>query len=77
MPSKTQALINIITSRIRSGEFPPGAKLPSGRELCEQYDVSMMVVRTAVERLRAARLITTAPGSGYYVADPLPPDRPE
>ena len=77
MPSKTDALISAITKLIRSGEYAPGDKLPSGREMCERYDVSMMVVRMAVERLRAAGLVTTTPGSGIYVADPLPPDRPE
>jgi DNA-binding GntR family transcriptional regulator len=75
MPSKTQGLIEAITARIRAGEFGPGDKLPSGRELCEEYGVSMMVVRMAVERLRAAHLIVSAPGSGYYVSGG-PSDQP-
>ena len=65
--SKIQQLIDGVTSRIESGDYPPGAKLPSGRELCQEYGVSMQTVRTAIERLKAARLIESVPGGGYYV----------
>ena len=72
MPSKTQLLMDALIARIRAGEFPPGAKLPSGAQLRVEYGVSQMTVRIAVERLRAAGWVTTAPGSGVYVSETGP-----
>jgi len=72
MPTKTQQLIDYVVERIRSGELPPGTKLPAARELRERFDVSQAVVRTAVDRLRAAGWVTTAPGAGWWVADNPP-----
>lgn len=72
--SKTQLLIDALIARIRAGEFPPGSRLPSGRELRAEYAVSQMTVRIAVERLRAAGWVITAPGAGVFVARELPPD---
>jgi GntR family transcriptional regulator len=66
--SLTQRLIDDIETRIRSGELPPGAKLPSGRLLREQHGVSQMTVRIAIERLRAAGWVVTVPGAGVYVS---------
>ena len=72
MPTKTQLIINDVTARIRSGEWPPGTKLPSAREVRDTYGVSQMTVRTAIERLRGAGWVTTAPGAGWWVADSPP-----
>lgn len=69
VPSKTQRLIDDISAQIRSGVLKPGDKLPSGREMRDQYGVSQMTVRMAIERLKAAGLVTTTPGAGAYVAD--------
>ena len=69
MPSKTQLLMDALIARIRIGEFPPGAKLPSGAQLRAEYGVSQMTVRIAIERLRAAGWVTTTPGSGVYVSE--------
>ncbi|WP_240944160.1 GntR family transcriptional regulator [Micromonospora thermarum] len=37
--TKKQQLIDTLTKRIESGEYQPGAKLPSGTELCAQFGV--------------------------------------
>lgn len=68
MPSKVQTIIDEVQARIRSGEWPPGTKLPSARELRERYGVSQMTVRTAVDRLRIAGWVVTSPGAGWWVA---------
>lgn len=73
MPSKTQTLIDYVIERIRSGEWPPGTKLPSARELREQHGVSQQVVRVAVDRLRLGGWVETSPGAGWWVA-PNPPE---
>lgn len=72
VPTKTQLLMDDVTARIRSGQWPPGTKLPSAREMRRQFGVSQMTVRMAVERLRAAGWVTTAPGAGWWVADNPP-----
>jgi len=72
MPGKIETVIADVRARIRSGAYPPGLKLPSGREMCVQYGVSQMTIRTAVERLRAQGWVVSTPGSGVYVADNPP-----
>ncbi|MFG1674382.1 GntR family transcriptional regulator [Micromonospora sp. NPDC049282] len=64
--TKKQRLIDTLTERIESGGYPPGAKLPSGTELCAEFDVSRQVVRSAVE-LKARGLVEGAPGAGVFV----------
>lgn len=68
MPSKIQTVMDDIRARIRAGEYPPGSKLPSGRELRSRYDVSQMTVRIAIERLKAEGVVVSTPGSGVYVS---------
>ena len=73
MPAKFQVVMDDVIRRIRSGDAAPGSKLPSAREMREQYAVSQQTIRTAVERLRAAGWVTTTPGAGVYVSS-SPPD---
>jgi GntR family transcriptional regulator len=54
---------------IDTGEFPPGAQLPSEAELRERYAVSRATVRKAMEDLSAAGVIRKAQGQGTYVRD--------
>ncbi|MEU8050435.1 winged helix-turn-helix domain-containing protein [Micromonospora haikouensis] len=68
--TKKQRLIDALTSRIESGDNPPGAKLPSGTELCAEVDVSRQVVRSAVDWLKARGLVEGAPGAGVFVREP-------
>lgn len=65
--TKKARLIEELKRRIESGENPPGSKLPSGRELCEEFGVSMIVVRGAIDWLKAKNMVEGAPGSGVYV----------
>ena len=74
MPGKINNVIDDVTSQIRSGALAPGAKLPSAREMRDQYDVSQMTIRTAIERLRATGWVVTVPGSGVYVSATPPID---
>ncbi|MCR5371427.1 MAG: GntR family transcriptional regulator [Clostridium sp.] len=56
-----------ILSRITSGEYQPGDKLPSQKELREMLQVSLPTLREALSRLSAAGYITGAQGKGYFV----------
>jgi GntR family transcriptional regulator len=70
--TKTDVLIEAIKERIRSGAYRPGDKLPSARELREEFGCSQQVVRTAIDRLRSGRWIVTVPAVGAFVADDPP-----
>jgi GntR family transcriptional regulator len=65
--TKTQRLIDDITRRIDSGEWPPGHQLPRDEDLRTEYEVSQMTIRTAMERLR--HLVVSVPGKGRFVAE--------
>ena len=65
--TKTQQIVEDITEQIRSGALSKGDKLPTARELRMAYGCSQQVVRTAIDRLRAAGLIETHPGVGAFV----------
>lgn len=58
-----------LNQEIESGRFPTGDRLPSERELCEQFSVSRAVVREALSRLKSEGLITARPGSGIFVSE--------
>ena len=57
-----------LSSKIRSGVFPYGAKLPTEHSLSDQFGVSRTVVREAISRIKSDGLVTSRQGSGVYVA---------
>jgi GntR family transcriptional regulator len=57
-----------ITSRIRSGEYPPGAELPSAAELGRLYSVSKATGERALALLSDRGLTIGVRGRGTYVA---------
>lgn len=54
--------------RIESGALAPGAGLPSQRRLSQEYGVTLMTLRHALELLRQDGLIVTQQGIGTRVA---------
>lgn len=67
--SKTQRIIDDIRGRIDSGELRPGDQIPSAAELRAQYVVSITVVRSAVNWLKAVGLVEGVPGVGVFVKE--------
>ena len=57
-----------LRSRIEGGEFAPGAKLPSIRELASQYGVAPMTAQGALQRLREERRVYSS-GRGHFVGE--------
>jgi len=55
-----------LRARIEGGEFAPGAKLPSIRELATQYSVAPMTAQGALQRLRDERRVYSS-GRGHFV----------
>ncbi|MBM4351129.1 MAG: FadR family transcriptional regulator [Deltaproteobacteria bacterium] len=56
---------------IISGQFKPGEKLPSERDLSDQFQVSRVAIREALRTLENSGFITTRQGStgGAYVTE--------
>lgn len=59
-----------LAARIRSGEIPPGTRLPSEPELARALEVSRNTVREAISVLREQRLTATRQGIGTFTLDP-------
>jgi GntR family transcriptional regulator, transcriptional repressor for pyruvate dehydrogenase complex len=57
-----------LTESIVSGRLQPGDRLPTERELCEQFEVSRPVVREAVRSLIAKGLLRDSPRRGHVVS---------
>jgi len=58
-----------IEQAIRRGDFAPGARLPSERELVETFGVSRVSVREAIRSLEALGLVRVYQGRGAFVTD--------
>lgn len=61
--------------RINSGEYAPGARLPTLPRLCEEYRVSETTVRNALARLRGEGLIESRARAGTTVRQRPPVHR--
>lgn len=69
-----EALVGILAARLLSGEWPPGTRLPSERQLAERYSVGRPMVREVLRALGERGLVTTMPGRGTYVRELRPSD---
>ncbi|WP_141691230.1 winged helix-turn-helix domain-containing protein, partial [Pseudomonas sp. 8 R 14] len=65
---KVQQIVEAFSQRIESGEWAPGSKLPSVRELTQTLGVSKFTLNEALDRLRGRNLLTSRQGRGYFVA---------
>jgi GntR family transcriptional repressor for pyruvate dehydrogenase complex len=59
-----------IRGLVRSGEYPPGVRLPPERDLARQLGVSRPSVREALIALEVEGLVEVRIGSGIYVRGP-------
>jgi GntR family transcriptional regulator len=57
-----------LRDRITSGQWPAGSPLPAQRELADEFGVSLMTLRQALQLLIDDGLVDTRHGSGTYVA---------
>ena len=58
---------SVLESKILSGDWPHGFKLPSERSLAEQFGVSRPVIREVLKMLQAQMLVDVHPGRGSFV----------
>ncbi|MEU6102794.1 GntR family transcriptional regulator [Streptomyces flaveolus] len=64
-----QRIVQDVRAKIRSGLYTPGTKLPSTRELADEYAVAPGTVQRALSELRTAGLIYSHQGRGSFVAE--------
>lgn len=69
LPMTYIEIVEDLTARIRSGEYPPGSKLPSYNELKDLYSVSFATIARVMSILRDRGAIIGAPGRGTFVPD--------
>jgi DNA-binding FadR family transcriptional regulator len=60
-------VIGVLQSAISSGRWPTGSRLPTESELAEEYGVSRVTLRQAVQALVHVGLLETIQGSGTFV----------
>jgi DNA-binding FadR family transcriptional regulator len=79
-PVESQRLYERVAEQIgrlvRSGEFPPGHRLPAERDLAKTLGVSRPVVREAMIALEIIGLVEVRTGSGAYVREQVPEPPP-
>lgn len=59
-----------LREKIDSGEYKPGERLPSERELIEAFGVSRITIREAISLLRSEGLVAAEHGKGVFVRPP-------
>ena len=68
-------IADAIRTRIKAGEWEPGGRLPSTRDLMEQYGAANQTVQNALKELRIDGAIETVAGRGSFVRDESAPIR--
>jgi GntR family transcriptional repressor for pyruvate dehydrogenase complex len=68
----TDDAIERIRELIRSGQLPPGSRLPPEQKLADQLGLSRNSMREAVKALQLVRVLDARPGDGTYVTSLAP-----
>ncbi|WP_316149178.1 FadR/GntR family transcriptional regulator [Cupriavidus sp. BIC8F] len=63
----TEQVTRQLRADIESGAYPVGSRLPTGRQLAEQYGVSAAVIREVTEHLRSQGFVESRQGVGCTV----------
>lgn len=58
-----------LTLLVRGSDFPPGARLPSEKDMASRFGVSRTVMREAISRLKSEGLVESRQGVGIFVRD--------
>ena len=61
-------IADTITEKVVSGEFPPGGKIPSVRELAAEMGVNPNTVMRTYSELQSMSIIENQRGIGYFVS---------
>lgn len=64
-----QMIYNDLVEKIKSGQYKSGDRIPSEKKLADQYNVSRITSKRALEMMADRGLIDRAPGRGSFVKD--------
>lgn len=68
-----EQIFEALRERIRLHQYKIGDRVPSEKELCDEFGVSRITTKKALEMLVAQQLVVRQPGRGSFVADPASP----
>jgi DNA-binding LacI/PurR family transcriptional regulator len=78
MPKRGRSLhvLRVLRQRIADGHYPLEGRLPSERDLADEFKVSRVTVRKALEQLTSDGMISRRPGLGTLVTatEPVKPE---
>jgi GntR family transcriptional regulator len=63
-------LADLLSARIRSGEYAPGSRIPSEHQLAKAHGIGRPTIRQALDLLIRKGLLSRRRGSGTYVLEP-------
>ncbi|CDM23807.1 FadR/GntR family transcriptional regulator [Castellaniella defragrans] len=66
-PPLTTRIVEWLKDEIEQNRLVEGGKLPSEKQLCEQFGVSRSVVREAISQLKSEGLVSSHQGRGVFV----------
>jgi GntR family transcriptional regulator len=69
IPLSYRGIANDLAERIRIGEYPPGSKIPSYRQLATLYSVHISTAQKAVMALEERGVVVGVPGRGVFVRE--------
>ncbi|MEV0459575.1 winged helix-turn-helix domain-containing protein [Catellatospora methionotrophica] len=69
VPMSYTQIADDLADRIKSGEYPPGSKLPSYNELSTLYSVHFGTIARVIALLRDRGVVIGSPGRGTFVPD--------
>lgn len=70
LPKTSAQIVEDLTARIQSGEYPPGSQLPSYAQLKEMYEpVSVATIARVIRDLRMRGTVVGIPGRGVFVPE--------
>ncbi|MFL9982354.1 FadR/GntR family transcriptional regulator [Paraburkholderia sediminicola] len=70
MSSLTEKVVATLSDEIRRGSLRPGDRIPTEVAMMKQLSVSRSVIREAISRLQAAKVVETRHGIGTFVLEP-------
>ncbi|WP_155593347.1 PLP-dependent aminotransferase family protein [Lysinibacillus cavernae] len=74
---KYEWIYSQLLAQIQTGALQSGSKLPSIRQLTQQFSCSKSTILTSLKKLEDQHLIYALPKSGYYVVDHQLPYQPQ
>lgn len=73
-PPRYKQLVDTLAAEIRTGQLPPGTRLPTHRQLAAKQRIALVTATRVYAELEAMGLVSGEPGRGTFVRDTsLPP----